>query len=119
MFTVLTIYNLTTWQRFLVAPFRALWERGASYRLLRLLRSLTGGYACVALRAVNAAFGGNGVAEASRLRISRALPACDGEDAAATPSRPLGECRPSDGIAEAAFPPPEGGGYHKYRLSGE
>ena len=69
MFTVLIIYNLTTWQRFLVAPFRALWERGASYRQLRSLRSLTGGYACVALRAVNAAFGGNGVAEASRLRM--------------------------------------------------
>ena len=34
------------------------------YRQLRSLRSLAGGYDCVALRAENAAFSGDGVAEA-------------------------------------------------------
>ena len=54
---------------------------------LHSLRSLAEYYDCIALRAGNAAFGGVGVAEASRLRmvIRGPSPACDGVDAAATP----------------------------------
>ena len=51
---------------------------GASYRQLRSLRSLAGGYDCVALRARVAAFGSDGVAETGR----RAGPPARRRDAA-------------------------------------
>ncbi|MCR5382156.1 MAG: hypothetical protein K6G44_14320 [Lentisphaeria bacterium] len=58
---------------------------GASYRQLRSLSSLTGGYDCVALRVRVAAFGSDGVAETER----RAGPPARRRDAFLLPAAEL------------------------------